>query len=752
MVSLSRTALIRRCLISALVLLALAPFLASWSLRSVDTMFNTPHHWIPATNEQRQEFEWFVEHFESQALVVISWPDCTIDDERLKQFELALLDPARFDANRNRELFDRVISGYSILRQLTAEPIDLSRDEAISRLTGVLVGPDRVSSCAVIMFTDRGGYDRREAIEIILDTAQRVCGLEREKFRLAGPPVDGVAIDRAGVDTMLRFAAPSALLSLLLCWCCLREWHYALAVFAAAAFGEALCLALVYWSGQPMNAILILMPPFVFVLTIAAGIHVVNYYFDEAHAHGTVGAAAQAIRIGWLPCALATVTTGIGLGSLLVSDVEPIRRFGVFATIGVVTTLLLLFTLVPGVMERWPVKSHQRVVQRMMEAFWSRLAAYIIRRATLVTFLSIAVILVSGWGLFSITTSVKLRALFSPHDRVLADYAWLEERLGPMVPVEVIVHFRADSQGDILERIEVVRDIAQSVRRVEQVEGVMSAATFTPAIPQVGSRGHIIRRTILSKKLIREQSRFVDARYMCDDNERQSWRIAARVPALSDLDYEHFLDELGEQVAPVAASAAAAIEEPVEVTVTGAIPLIYQTQRLLLADLLHSFVAAFGIVGVVLMIVLRSVRAGLVAMIPNVFPTAAVFGTMGWLSIPIDLGSVMTASIALGIAVVDTLHFLTWYRREIAGGRESADAIQRCYRHCATAMLQTSVICGVGMLVFVFSSFVPASRFAWMVFILLMTALFADLVILPALLAGPLGRVFVKRAAAASEP
>jgi predicted RND superfamily exporter protein len=60
-------------------------------------------------------------------------------------------------------------------------------------------------------------------------------------------------------------------------------------------------------------------------------------------------------------------------------------------------------------------------------------------------------------------------------------------------------------------------------------------------------------------------------------------------------------------------------------------------------------------------------------------------------------------------------------------------------------MLQTSVICGVGMLVFVFSSFVPASRFAWMVFILLMTALFADLVILPALLAGPLGRVFIVR-------
>ncbi|HRX80726.1 MAG TPA: MMPL family transporter, partial [Pirellulaceae bacterium] len=411
----------------------------------------------------------------------------------------------------------------------------------------------------------------------------------------------------------------------------------------------------------------------------------------------------------------------------------------------VATTLLLLFLLLPGLMEYWPVKTRQRKARRAMETVWSWLAERMIRRATLVTGLSIALIIASGWGLFSIKTSIKLRALFPPHDQVLTNYAWLEQRLGPMVPVEVIVHFQADSQVDILQRVAVVQAVAQSVRRVEQVKGVLSANTFMPPIPEGTSTRQVIRRTVMSKKLSQEKARFVEARYLYEDNERQSWRIAARVPALSDLDYEGFLAELKQKVAPVVATASVTIEEPIDVTVTGAIPLIYQTQRLLLADLLHSFIAAFGIVGVVLMIVLRSVRAGLVAMIPNLFPTAVVFGTMGWLSIPIDLGSVMTASIALGIAVVDTLHFLTWYRREIAAGCEPREAIRRCYRHCATAMLQTSVICGVGMLAFVFSSFVPASRFAWMVLILLMTALFADLVILPALLAGPLGRVFIAK-------
>jgi uncharacterized protein len=341
----SRRNHVRRLIGTVVLMVMLAPLLSWWSVRCVTTMFNTPHLWIPAANEQRRDFEWFVAHFESQALVVISWPQCTVDDPRLAEFERLLFDPAPPHAELADELLDRVITGHSLLRQLTSEPIDLAADEATERLRGVLIGPDGRTSCAIVMFTDRGGYQRRAAIELILDVGQAATGLARPAFRLAGPPVDGVAIDQAGVDSMRRYAIPSALISLLLCWWCLREWRFALAVFAAAAFGEALCLALVFWSGQPMNAVLILMPPFVFALTVAAGVHLVNYYFDQARLHGLDGAPRRAMQVGWLPCALATATTGIGLASLLVSDVEPIRRFGAFSTVGVVTTLILLFAL-----------------------------------------------------------------------------------------------------------------------------------------------------------------------------------------------------------------------------------------------------------------------------------------------------------------------------------------------------------------------------------------------------------------------
>ena len=100
-----------------------------------------------------------------------------------------------------------------------SEPFNLSRQAATTRLRGVLVGQDNQASCAVVIFTNQGGYERHEAIRIIRKTAQAVCQLDRDAFRIAGPPVDGDAIDGAAIDTLKRYALPSALVSLLLCWC-----------------------------------------------------------------------------------------------------------------------------------------------------------------------------------------------------------------------------------------------------------------------------------------------------------------------------------------------------------------------------------------------------------------------------------------------------------------------------------------------------------------------------------------------------
>ena len=177
-------------------------------------------------------------------------------------------------------------------------------------------------------------------------------------------------------------------------------------------------------------------------------------------------------------------------------------------------------------------------------------------------------------------------------------------------------------------------------------------------------------------------------------------------------------------------------------SLTGGIPLVYKAQHQILRDLMVSFLTAFLIITLIMILVLRSVQAGIVAMVPNVFPPLVVFGAMGWLNFSVEIGSVMTASVALGIAVDDTLHFLTWYRRGTVEGLSRFASIRHAFEHCAKAMIDTSLICGLGVTPFLFGVFMPTAKFAALLMIMLMTALPGDLILLPAMLAGPVGILF----------
>jgi len=137
-----------------------------------------------------------------------------------------------------------------------------------------------------------------------------------------------------------------------------------------------------------------------------------------------------------------------------------------------------------------------------------------------------------------------------------------------------------------------------------------------------------------------------------------------------------------------------------------------------------------------------NVRGGLISMAPNVFPVIIIFGAMGYMRIKVDIGSMMTASVAMGVAVDDTIHFLNWFRSGMASGLDRKQAIGLAYRRVATAMTQTTLIGGLGLSVFAFSTFTPTQRFGVLMLALLAMALIGDLIFLPAILAGPLGKFF----------
>ncbi len=198
-----------------------------------------------------------------------------------------------------------------------------------------------------------------------------------------------------------------------------------------------------------------------------------------------------------------------------------------------------------------------------------------------------------------------------------------------------------------------------------------------------------------------------------------------------------------------------------QVVYTGVVPVVYKAQRTLLASLVRSIGLAFLLIAAVMIVLLNpgrfpfnwlrsdnfgnGIAAGMISMIPNVFPVLFVFGMMGHLGRLVDIGTMMTASVAMGVAVDDTIHFLSWFRSYLDKGMSRVDAVIETYRRVGPAMTQTTIVGGLGLFVFALSTFTPTQRFGTLMLVLLATALFGDLVLLPALLAGPAGRFFKRR-------
>jgi hypothetical protein len=308
---------------------------------------------------------------------------------------------------------------------------------------------------------------------------------------------------------------------------------------------------------------------------------------------------------------------------------------------------------------------------------------------------------------------------------------------------------------------------------IPEVGSSLSAVTFAASL-KTESRGRpsLFERTagikdrdrtarnVRNKKLLEHRDRILEGDYLKEKDGIEMWRVSARVSALKDVDYAKFVSEIRGVVDPIVAEAQAKVESrraiatdqpdekiaplkpAVSATYTGLVPLVYKAQNSLLDGLVTGFITDLILIVIAIIIAMRGLTAGLILAIPSVFPPIVTFGMMGWMGIVIDIGTVMTPSVALGVSVDDIVHFMLRYRRALATGLDRKAAVMDAYHHCGRAMYQSWGVIGLGLSVFALSPFTPTQRFGCMMIALLTTTLMANLLLLPALLAGPLGRLF----------
>ena len=787
------------------ILVFLLPMVVVGAIKAKGNNRNDVKGWLPLEYPETKTYRFFRENFQGEEFILVSWDGCTMDDPRLELLARKLLPPPEEASRISRTIFFKTAqTGPRAVEQMTEEPLNLDPEEAVDRLTGALIGnidsPDNptveddstdtlteaelddLQTCLVLTLSDAARANLHGAIDTIKNVAVEECGIPEETIHMGGPPVDNVSIDRAGQTSVTLLFGLSLVVGFFVSWWSLKSKMLVGLVLASGVYSMFASLAIVWYSGYPVDAILLTMPSLVYVATTSGAIHLANYYRDQLAETGVLkGAAGASVRHALLPLSLATGTTAVGLATLAVSVLVPIKMFGIFSAIGVVVSFVILITLMPACLELFPPKLRLGAAgseedgdswRPIEESPWWGVGQWITEHNIAIATICLLVMAGIGYGMTRVESSVQLMRLFSPQARIRQDYRWLEKKLGPLVPMEILI--RCDQEQcdlNFLERMELVDEIQREIGELGEVGSSLSTVTFGRSLDVGGggiggAAGRVFglnartRRSVLNRRLVAHRDEFLDGDYLREakvvsdegTREQELWRISARVSATKEVDYADFKRDLQSKIDPILANHQSDGTQGISVDYTGLVPLVYKAQHSLLDGLIAGFISDFAIIVLVMVLLCRAASAGLVLLLPAAFPAVVVFGGMGWGNellksfgtgnLLIDIGTVMAPCVALGVTVDDVVHFMLWFRRGISDGMDRKQATMLAYKGCARAMYQSWGVIGIGLSVFSLSPFGPTQRFGHMMLAMLTVALVGNLVLLPALLAGPLGDIF----------
>jgi len=610
----------------------------------------------------------------------------------------------------------------------TAAPEAFWRDVRESPLyRNLLVSADGRLAATRVLLQRPEPEDRARLVAAVREAVDAT--LPGRDVRLAGPPVLNVALDRASRRASKTFFPLVFVLSGLLLGGLFRRLSAVAIPFVSVGAGVVWTLGLLAATGHALDMVTVALPPVLWVLGLSTSVHLLVRSRRLRSAGKTrKDAVAESVAELARPCFVSALTTALGFASLTLASMEPVREMGLFGGLGVLACLTGNFLLFPVLAHRWDVGSSR--VSRSGSRLARGWVAGVLRRPWPVLLGCGAVAVVFGASVARLEADSNVVDFLRADTRVAQTYRDVLPRLTGPYSLEVLLDAgphptpaelrRVDRvAGTLAERPGVARVVSplDLVKKTDQVFRGLPSSTFR--LPE--RDGDLETAWDLTGSLL------ADERRELFDPERGVLRLSLLARPMGSADHRRLVEGIRTDLA----TAAPASWHP---RITGVVDLLVGMQERLLASQIRSFAAAFLWITPILGLLLGSVRDAVASLPPNLFPIVVALGALGFAGRPLDPATMMIAGVAFGIAVDDTIHVLTAYRRA-RRGRTTPEALVRTLQTVGRPVVLTSVIAGVGFAVLALSDFTPLLRFGVLTVVTLAAALFGDLVLLPALLA-----------------
>jgi predicted RND superfamily exporter protein len=597
---------------------------------------------------------------------------------------------------------------------------------------------------AEAMAEERPFLTDEENSELVNAVREIVNRYDGPGFRthLAGSPVVADVLKRSMQSNMARFmllalAAIAVVLGFLF-----RRISGVLLPFVVVITSLLATLGLMAMLGIPFKLPTQILPSFLLAVGVGASVHLLAiFYRNLLLGDSKEDAIAHALGHSGLAIIMTSLTTAAGLASFSGAEIAPISDLGKIASNGILIALVYTLVLVPVLLSLFPIKVKNEAASQRRHASMDRaleaIADFSTRRSRLVLVLSAAILVAGLVGASQARFSHKPHEWLSIKEPVRQSGDFVDLELKGANFVEVVVDTGRENglyEPATMQGLELLN------REVETVEVGEFSVGKTLSLADILKETHRAlnenreefyripdnRQLIAQELLLFENSGsddledFVDSRF-------QIARFTVKMPWVDGVHYSTFIDDVEQRFRRV-------LGDDVQLSVTGMAALLSRTMHATILSMAESYAIAAGVITLMMILLIGNLRIGLVAMIPNLTPIILTLGLIGWFGLPLDLFTILIGSIAIGLAVDDTIHFMHNYRRYHHDTGDVDKAVRQTLLTTGRAMLVTTVVLSIGFFLYMFSNLNNLKSFGLLTGFTIIMALLADFFLAPALM------------------
>lgn len=604
-----------------------------------------------------------------------------------------------------------------------------------------LISEDATTLVVALKIIERINLDQSRELMSALE--QLVKDYSFESYHFLGRPYFQKELVAMQQREVMVSAIVSGILVSLIMFFIFRKPLSILTSLFSIGLGMLLFMGFMGVTGRELNAMSALYPVLMIIVGTSDVIHIVSKHIDELR-KGLSPQAAIKVTIREIGVAtfMTSATTAVGFLSLISSRIQPIRDFGINSAIGVMIAYITVIAFTTVILSL--LKKEHLVREEREDQSWTRLMQWFYdftkNQSRAIGIGSLVITVISFIGISQISTNYNITENMPRGSKITEDFLYYQENLTSFRPME----FAAIAQGNYkVSDYEVLREIDKVEQKLKDYPSIRAVASNTmlyKSIHQMNNGNRVNAYTFPENPALFARYQQLADRLpafntaVLESKDGKKARITSRIDDIGADTIKRIGDEIDYWIAANTDSTIVKFQR------TGTGLIIDKNAAYVRRSLLLGLGGAVFIVGLLMVAIFRDWRMLIISLIPNLFPLMLAGAMLGFFGIDLEAGIAIVFSVIFGIAVDDTIHFLSKYKLVKSKGHSVDDAIKITFLETGKAITLTTIILFFGFLVMLFSIHPPSVIIGWLISLTLFSAYFSDMLLIP-----PLIRWFAKK-------